>query len=71
FSRFATSKTGILIKVYSEAALVEKDELSGIKSCFEELHVLRLFSTDFRTRSGDLNFQASEELKGKTDHSFR
>lgn len=58
-------------KEYSEAAMVEKEELQALKSCFEELHMLismrgDISSSEVSQRSEVLkNFEAAKGITVK------
>ena len=61
-------------KEYSEAAMVKKEELHAIKSCFEELYTFLSMRGDIswevRTEQAEC-FQAAEVLNRKRNHIFR
>ena len=62
-----------LFKEYSEATIVEKEELQAMKSCFEELHTFLSMQSDIlffgsQNQGGEvlMNFQAA----GKRNYMF-
>ena len=63
-------------KEYSEAAMVEKEELYEIEICFEELRMFLSMGAGryfFRTEQAECkrNFQAAEGLYSKRNNIFR